>query len=301
MAQFNKILVPTDFSDASTRAFSYALSLALEMEAMLVPAHVIPFAPALAYMYPNEVSPEEVDGVRQKLLELVPPEYRETLNVRPLVRVGDVKDELLLMVGAEEPDLVVMGTHGRRRFERWMLGSVTENLLRKIAAPVLTVSHVDEKHQVTKPAPVPLDKILYATDLSSESVEGTKRAVELARAFSAQLVILHVVQNLGWAMGSEFVPLDAESRVVQVRQAAFEFLVNSVPESVREDPSVRIELREGIPFETILAFAVSEDVDLIVLNTQSRSGLDRALLGSTAERVVRGANVPVLSVPGART
>jgi nucleotide-binding universal stress UspA family protein len=74
-----------------------------------------------------------------------------------------------------------------------------------------------------------------------------------------------------------------------------------VPEDARKDPRVRIELREGVPYEVILAFAASDEVDLIVLNTQSRSGIDRALLGSTAERVVRGATVPVLSIPGSGT
>ena len=301
MTRFQKILVPVDFVKASTHALTYGLSLALEMEAELVVAHVISFAPSLAYVYPtagHEISQDEIHGVTDRLLELVPPEHRDSLSVRALVRVGDVQDELLGLVEAEQPDLVVMGTHGRRRFERWILGSVTESLLRRVHVPFLTVSHLDDEHQVEKPIPVPLEKLLYASDLSSESIEGTKRAIALARAVSAELVILHVVQNLGWAFGSEFIPLDIEGRTVQAREASFEFLVNSVPESAREDPKVRIELLEGIPFEVILAFADAEEADLIVLNTQTRSGRDRALLGSTAERVVRGARVPVLSLPG---
>jgi nucleotide-binding universal stress UspA family protein len=304
MAQFDKILVPVDFSEASNKALSYGLSLALEMEAELIVLHVIPFSPALAYVYPvegHQVNEEEITSVRTRLMDLIPPEHHDSISVRALVQAGDVSDTLSAQIEEEKPDLIVMGTRGRRRFERWMLGSVTEHMLRRVHVPLLTVAHVDEAHTIEKPAPVPLDRLLYATDLSSESVDATKRAIELAHAFSAELVILHVVQNLGWALGSEFVPLDVESRTVQAREAAFEYLVNSVPESAREDPRVRIELRDGLPFEVILEFAASDRADLIVLNTQSRTGLDRALLGSTAERVVRGATVPVLSLPGRGT
>lgn len=301
MARFRHVLVPVDFSEASARALGYGLSLALEAEARLTLAHVIPLSPAGAYFYPVEgqaVSAEQVDVIRQKLVDLVGSEHRDSLRADFLVSAGDVQDRLLKLIGEREPDLVVMGTHGRRRFERWVLGSVTESCLRKARVPLLTVSRLDDEHRMDTPMPVPLQKLVYATDLSSESVRGMDWAVGFAKDFSAELAIVHVVQNLGWALGSEFVPLDVESRIVQARKAAFDFLVQSVPESARKDPRVRVELREGVPYEVILAFAGTEKADMILLNTQSRSGIDRALLGSTAERVVRGATIPVLSIPG---
>lgn len=301
MARFTHILVPVDFSEASTRALGYGLALALETGARLTLAHVIPFAPSLAFVYPvggPELAEGTLDGVKAKLMELLDPEHRESLKTDVLVEAGDVQDELLKMIDEVGPDLVVMGTHGRRSFERWILGSVTEHLLRRADVPLLTVSRLDQEHLIQKPAPVPLAKMVYATDLSSESIEGMKWALDLAREFSAELVVLHVVQNLGWALGNEFIPLDVESRTAQARQAAFDFLVRSIPESARSDPKVRVELREGVPYEVILSFSDSEAADLILLNTQRRGSVDRALLGSTAERVVRGGRVPVLSIPG---
>jgi nucleotide-binding universal stress UspA family protein len=68
---------------------------------------------------------------------------------------------------------------------------------------------------------------------------------------------------------------------------------------VLRDPRVRTEVRDGVPYEVILAVADREKADLIVLNTSTRAGIDRALLGSTAERVLRAAHVPVLSFPPA--
>lgn len=301
MARFSHVLVPVDFSDASAKALGYGLSLALEMEARLTLAHVIPFAPSSAYVYPvggPEVPPEDLDGIKTKLAGLLDPDYRESLKTDFIVRAGDVQDELLRTIEETRPELVVMGTHGRRSFRRWILGSVTEHLLRRAQVPLLTVSRLDDEHLIRKPVPVPLSRLIYATDLSSESIEGMKWALDLAREFSAELIVLHVVQNLGWALGNEFIPLDVESRTAQARQAAFDFLIRSIPESARSDPKVRTELREGIPYEVILSFADSEGADLILLNTQRRGSVDRALLGSTAERVVRGGTVPVLSIPG---
>jgi nucleotide-binding universal stress UspA family protein len=301
VARFTHILVPVDFSGASARALGYGLSLALEMEARLTLTHVIPFSPSLAYMYPvggPELAEGALDGVRAKLVELLDPAYREDLKADFRVKTGDVQDELLKTIEDVGPDLVVMGTHGRRRFQRWILGSVTEHILRRADTPLLTVSHLDEEHLLPRPLPVPLAKLIYATDLSSESIEGMQWALDLAREFSAELVVLHVVQNLGWALGNEFIPLDVESRTAQARQAAFDFLIRSIPESARSDPKIRVELREGVPYEVILSFADSEAADLILLNTQRRGAVDRVLLGSTAERVVRGGRVPVLSIPG---
>jgi nucleotide-binding universal stress UspA family protein len=300
MLPIRKVLVPIDFSEPSKEAFQYGLSLAIELKAELVLGHVIPFAPAREYAYPVEgrhVTEAEIDQVRSKLESWVDAESRQFLEPRVVVKAGDVKDGVLALVSEEAPDLVVMGTHGRRRFERWFLGSVTEYILRKAVRPILTVSHLDSEHALEKPQPIPLRKLLYATDLSEVADRALEFALVLAHEFSAQLIVLHALPDLGWAYGMEYVPLDLTKEKTEAREAVFHRLVSSVPESARRDPRVRIELQEGRPAETILRFADGEDVDMIVLNTQSRSGLDRALLGSTAERVVRGAHVPVLSVP----
>ena len=74
-----------------------------------------------------------------------------------------------------------------------------------------------------------------------------------------------------------------------------------MPELGWNDLRVRTELVEGVPYEKILASADEEKIDMIILNTHGKSFLERALLGSTAERIVRVVHVPVLSVPPAAT
>ena len=103
--------------------------------------------------------------------------------------------------------------------------------------------------------------------------------------------------ELQWAYGTENVLLNIEVNTDKVREGLLGRLETALPDRVRHDPRIRTDLVEGVPYEQILRLADEENADLIILNTESKSGLERALLGSTAERIVRGAKVPVLWVP----
>jgi nucleotide-binding universal stress UspA family protein len=299
-----RILVPVDFSDPSRKAIRYGISLAVEADAKLILAHVVPFYPPVPYAHPFEdrkMSESQAAEIRKKLNEEKGHELEGAVETDCVVRSGDVRDELLGLADEQDVDLIVMGTHGRRRFERWLLGSVTEAVVRRSTVPVLTVSHLDVDHALEEPKPIPVRKILCATDLSSGSVEAIVRSVEWSRELSAEMIILHVVPEVEWAYGAENVPLNLEVDQHALHEGALKRLRETIPESVQKDPRVRVEVRDGVPYEVILGTADSEEADMIVLTTSSRPGLDRALLGSTAERVLRAAHVPVLSFPPAGT
>ena len=305
MYGIEKILVPIDFSDPSKKALSYGLSLAVELNATLVLAHVVAYAVPLSYAYPvetNLMTKGQRDEIETQLRELVHSDFRESLNSRFIVKEGNVEDTLLEIVSEEDVDLVVMGTHGRRRFERWVMGSVTEHFVRRASVPVLSVSHLDSEHQIAEPQPIPLRRLLYATGLDETTGQPDRAmgmALKLAQEFSAELVVMHVMADLELAYGSEYVPLDLEADKARVRSRLNDRLENELPGHALNDPRVSTELAEGVPYEQILARAEEEKIDMIILNTHGKSGFERALLGSTAERVIRGAHIPVLSVPPA--
>src|SRR5688572_860504 len=127
MIHIKKIMVPVDFSATSKNAVNYGLSLALQFDAALILAHIVPYD-ATAYQ-----------EAKAQLLELIPDAYRERLNFEIVVKGGSVRPEILALADDRDVDLVVMGTHGRAYFERMLLGSVTERMLRKVNVPVLTV------------------------------------------------------------------------------------------------------------------------------------------------------------------
>jgi nucleotide-binding universal stress UspA family protein len=278
MISLKKILVPTDFSEPSKKALAYGLTMARAFNSKLILAHIA--------LDPIAMAMRDVEN-------LVSAEDKAASNVRTIVKHGNVEDELLTMVGDESIDLVVMGTHGRRYPGRWFLGSVTEHILRKVPVPVLTVSHVEPQRDVT--GSVALKKILYATDLSESSRIGMEYALELARASGGTLTVLHVIDDedrMLW--GPALITYIDRPKIVEEFRRKFQEFV------ARERvPDVDMEgfIVEGKPYRKILELAEDRDIDMIVLNMQSKGVLDRVLLGSTAERVVRLARTPVLSVP----
>jgi nucleotide-binding universal stress UspA family protein len=285
MIRAKNIMVPVDFSEASKKAVNYGLSLALEFEARLVLTHIAQFDSA-AY-----------EKAKIDLLALIPPECREKLTFETIVKSGEVQKELLGIVEDRSIDLIVMGTHGRSYVQRLLLGSVTEKLLRKLHIPILTVSHLDPEREIHVPGPVPLRRILYATDLAEGSEEGLAFSIRLAHGLDAKLLVAHVVQLADSAFHgmdtAAFMPEYAD----EIRAQAEERLSRVV--ALTSDGSVPTStlLSDGVPYETIDRLAVQYKADLIVINLQNKGRLERVMLGTTAERVIRTATVPVLSLP----
>src|SRR5262249_26915026 len=123
--------------------------------------------------------------------DFIPATERNGVQVVPVVRTGVVGHELVQIVKDQQVRLVVMGTHGRRNLGRWVLGSVTECLLRQVPVPLLTVSHVDVRRDLR--GHVPLKRILYATDLSESTDKGLQTAAALAHGTGAHLTVMHAV------------------------------------------------------------------------------------------------------------
>ncbi len=285
MIHIKKVMVPVDFSEASKKGVNYGLSLALEFEARLVLANIVPYD-SLAYL-----------TAKAHLLDLIPAELRERLDFELIVKSGDVRQELLGIVEEKEIDLVVMGSRGRSHVQRLLLGSVTERMLRKLHVPILTVSHLEPERELHKPGPVPLKKLLYATDLADGSEAGLEFSIRLARGLNAHLTVVHVVRPLDAAMYVIETAGYLPDYATEARAQASERLNRLV--ALVSDGSVPITtvLADGVAYERIHALAAGQNADLVVINLQGKGRLDRALLGTTAERVIRTATVPVLALP----
>lgn len=291
------ILVPVDFSDASKKALGYGMTLAREFGSKLVVVHIIEYSRPLAYAFPTETfetEQHEYAEVRTKLSGLIPDEIRDGLDYRFVVKLGEPEDEVLASVSDESADLVVMGSHGRRAFRRWILGSVTEHLLRRLAVPVMTVSHVEGEPVANT---LTEGRILYATDLSEDSGAGLETAWSWAGHFAADLIVFNVMLPLQLEYGRSYLPLDIGKDHDVLRRELSGQLEESVPAPIRLDAHVRLETGEGVPYEVILNRADQLQADLIVINLHGKSRQERTLLGSTAERVIRASSRPVLSVP----
>ena len=147
----------------------------------------------------------------------------------------------------------------------------------------------------------PLKKILCPLDFSAPSYQGLKVAVELAQVFSAELILINVVQPLqpvaapgipaGYSTQQHY-----EQMAAAARKSFEEIVGNRVPKGV----AVRTRVLEGQPADEIVKEAEREKADAIVTATHGWTGWRRFIFGSVAERVVRMATCPVLTVPGPR-
>jgi len=137
-------------------------------------------------------------------------------------------------------------------------------------------------------------RILLSLDGSALAEQALPHAVAQAEHFHAELILLKVLEPLA---KSHNISLDAAERVEKAtRELAREYL-ERVATGVRgSGVSVRVITASGNPHEAIVSCAEAEQVDLIIICTRGHSGLSRWLIGSVADRVVRGAGVPVLLV-----
>jgi nucleotide-binding universal stress UspA family protein len=139
MAKFHTILHPTDFSPGSAAAFAAACDLARDYDARLVVLHA--FGPMVpigdeGVLISNNI--DELRAIARQELDAVRP-TNPTVRVERVVREGPSTQVILEAAREFAADLIVIGTHGRTGFRRLLLGSVTEEVLRKAPCPVLTV------------------------------------------------------------------------------------------------------------------------------------------------------------------
>lgn len=144
---------------------------------------------------------------------------------------------------------------------------------------------------------IKLKKILYPTDFSESSLEALKYAVSLAQEFKARLVVMHVVNEQIFSEGLNLPRLAAPEALEQELGAeAARRMRTLIPAAERAALDVEQVILRGMPFLEIIRYAKANEVDLIVIGTHGRSGMEHIIFGSTAEKVVRKAPCPVLSV-----
>jgi nucleotide-binding universal stress UspA family protein len=292
MIPIHNILVPVDFKEPSKKALQSALALSRRFGSNVLIAHIVADPAITTGAFPTEshaLAFALYEAAKKDVLNLIPGADELAQKVETIVKIGDIDAELLHIVREKSIDLVIMGTHGRRNPARWFIGSVTERMLRQLPVPVLTISHVE-------PEAVAMQHILYAADLRDESVRGFRQAAELAKATGGKLTVIHVVEHLEYVWAGAlngYMRAQSAELVKMTRKHLEEFVNREKPADLEVDWLVA----EGHPYEEILRTADERHCDVIVMNLQGKNLVDRAFLGSTAERVVRLSHIPVLSIP----
>ena len=148
MISLKKILCPIDHSDCSKEALRYAVSFAMKDKAKVVLLYIIDIRSfneelgAISTQIPNE---EMIEQLRVKLLDCIPEDIRDDMNIEAIVAQGVPFAEIISTAKEKEIDMIVIGSHGRTGISHMMLGSVSEKVVRKAPCPVLTVRQSDHE------------------------------------------------------------------------------------------------------------------------------------------------------------
>jgi nucleotide-binding universal stress UspA family protein len=300
MIEIRRILCPTDLSDIAPRAFDHAVALArfhqADIELAYVSEPLLP-GPVAPVSYPPWVvlDPAVRGRLRTALESLASPASALGIPVRIEVHEGRVVAEILERARTWPADVVVMGTHGRGGFERWVLGSVTEKVLRKAPCPVLTVPppasglHPDSS--------VLFRRIVCPVDFSGASLAALGYALKLAEESHAEITVLHVLE---WLVedepGARIAGFDVPEFRRYLEKDARDRLKKVVPEDAHYWCQPREEVVGGRPWREVLRVAEEARADLVVMGVRGRNPVDLAVFGSTTQHVVRGAKCPVLVV-----
>lgn len=141
-----------------------------------------------------------------------------------------------------------------------------------------------------------VEKILFPTDFSEGSSHALPFAVDLSKHYNSKLYILHVIYDIAKATDSHIPHVSSDELYKEMSAWAQGEIESCCIEEIRGLPNVEKVVLKGIPYEEVIKFTEKQKIDMIVMGTYGKKGLERFLFGSTAERVVRRAPCPVMTV-----
>jgi len=282
--QISRILVPLDVSATAYHAFDYALAIATRDGAELVLLQAVP--PDERFSWRDRERRALAARLRQQAEQAQVPFFDR-------VQRGEPAEIILLHARALVPDAIVMGTHQRRGLERFRAGSIAEQVVAKTTAPVLVVPP-----ESPGPAAKPFGHVAAAVDFGPGTGDVLDLAAALARGPDDRITLLHVVARPLSAVPAHLLghrAADVQPPAVRDEQQRLEALADRVRQQTPAAVHARV-----LPGETAGAIAgVLDEIGagVVIAGVPQRGILSRALFGTTATRLLRTLDVPVLAVP----
>lgn len=294
---YRSIVVPLDGSEFAEHAMPSAIRIARDYGATLHLVHVhVPMPAAHLFEVPLVADTFEAEAetrIREYLAKVAKRVEADGINVTTSYSSGLVVTELRAMLEKKAADLVVMTTHGRGGVARLWIGSTADALMRETTVPMLLLRPgTDEAVDVAPPA---FQRILVALDGSPEAEQVLPHAISVGQAGCTELRLLRVAPPM--------VPLvypalhKGNRRGDELEKDALTYLGGVTTSLESSGARVTVDAVTNVSAaQAILEYAETENVDLIAMATQGLGGVRRMLIGSVADKVLRGTTRPVLLV-----
>jgi nucleotide-binding universal stress UspA family protein len=278
---FERILVPTDFSDPSDRALDYAKSIARQYQSRIFLVHV---NPGINPVTPPEAIWIDSESIQEQLaqqLEQAGAALRsEGFKAEGFAATGSIRDAIYSIVKENRIDLLVMGTHGRTGCDRLLFGSDTESVLRQVNCPVIVVG--PGVKLATEPVWHP-KRVVCATTLDPDSAWIAAYGFRLAQQHQAAFTLFNVED------------LSRKGRAVDwaVFESAFK---KNLPDGTNFNGSLHTLVTDGAPGFEIVDYAKESGADLIVMGARVSADIATHLFRGTASKVFSEAPCPILTL-----
>jgi nucleotide-binding universal stress UspA family protein len=298
---YRTILVPLDGSAFGEHALPLALGIARHTSAAVQLVHICTpphanLADGLPALVAAPIGPcrEHATKYLTNLAQVLSPRWEVPISVA--VRDGLAADQLYAHAISIGADLVIVTTHGYGPLSRMWVGSVADTLVRRLPMPVMLTRPHDKAPNLHEAVHEQVfEHVLLPLDGSALAEEVLRPALELGKPAEVTYTLLQAVQVpvLGYAPAAYAAGLD-QQMLEQMRSDAQEYLGQVARRLRSQGHKVATQISIGPPAMAILDYARENPVDLIAMATHGRGGVARMLLGSVADKVVRGAGTPVL-------
>ncbi len=283
------VIYATDFSASAQHAGRYAQFLAQQFHADLLVAHAFTLSQA-AMELEAETSPHLESAQRKELQSELAKEAQRfgegARDVKSILMEGNPVEWIPALARASAPSVIVLGTRGRDRLERGIVGSTADGILRSANLPSVTVGPLAPE---LAPGTTKIRNILFASDLSPAAVHGAAYAVKVAQTFGANLDALHVVDE-GQLKNPE--------KLNRIHQKFHAGLASVAPKCADHLVEPREWIEAGAAHTRILEHAAEHKADLLVLAVHTSSHLWLRQRLSGAFYIVGHATCPVMTITG---
>ena len=282
-----KILVPTDFSDLSFKAIKVAGKYAsiFDGNISLMHSHIPiteldePYAIGMSSKIYQDY--EEIEeSIRKKLNKIsdehIEPDYKGDVQVH----IGNPAQSIVEV--AEDYDIIIMSTHGRTGFSRFLLGSVAEKVLRMAKVPVMVV---EDESDVSD-----FKNILVTTDFSDNAKAAYPKALEIAKKTGGSIDILHILSF------DQFEDDETDPSIKKIREQRMNLIEKEYFHEMGDKVKSYTLVSDDSPHAAIQKYVKSTPYNLIVMSTIGKTGINYLMLGSTTANVVRHVNTAVLII-----
>jgi universal stress protein E len=272
MKLLDKILLPIDVNTDYSELVSATVKLANAYNSEIILLHVI---------NDNELR-DNIKNIVVKSVTDTLNEIKDTLksnNIKvrePEIVFGKIVETIVQKSISEKVNLILIGAKEKKKKDKFKLGIIAEQIIRESDMPVWMVKGEGKTL---------FSNVLCPVDFSEPSKRALTNAVILAKKFNAKLNIITVFEPIDYVSKRISLDLDEENanQLKKVKHEMKEFL----KEFVLEDVVHKIEIKKGKAYEKILNTIKSQNIDLLIMGTNGRSGLSRFFMGSVTEKVIR--------------